>query len=71
MTQQTYAVSGMSCARAVAAVATAIAALPGVEDVNVRLAMGQVDVRGHEQPALADLRAAVAQAGYELMGAVR
>lgn len=71
MTQRTYAVSGMSCARAVTAVAAAIAALPGVEDVKVRLAMGQVEVRGPEQPTLADLRAAISRAGYELMGAVR
>ncbi|WP_368731356.1 heavy-metal-associated domain-containing protein [Cellulomonas carbonis] len=61
----------MSRARAITAVAAAIAALPGVEDVKVHLATGEVDVHGPEQPTLADLRAAVSRASYELMGVVR
>ncbi|MGH9137784.1 MAG: heavy-metal-associated domain-containing protein [Acidimicrobiales bacterium] len=67
MTSATYAVRGMTCSHCVNAVSTEIAKLPGINDVGVELDSGTVTVNS-EQPLDPDaVRAAVDQAGYELV----
>ncbi len=64
MAERIYVVPDMSCAHCTAAVAGALAAVPGVRTVDVDLATKRVAVRGD---GLSDgvLRAAIAGAGYE------
>jgi copper chaperone CopZ len=64
MTEITYSVPDMSCAHCKHAVETAIAALAGVESVDVDLETKVVTVRGDELDD-ARLRAAVDEAGNE------
>jgi copper chaperone len=64
----TYTVSGMSCGHCVAAVTAELQKLGGVTAVDVVLDGGVVTVRS-EQPLDDDaVRAAVDEAGYELIG---
>jgi copper chaperone CopZ len=66
-TTTTYDVKGMTCGHCVAAVSGEIAGLPGVQDVAVDLGTGTVTVTS-DQPLDADaVRAAVDEAGYELV----
>jgi copper chaperone len=67
-TSTTYRVSGMTCGHCVTAVRTEIAALPGVERVDVDLATGTVDVTSARELDPEEVRAAVDEAGYELVG---
>jgi len=64
-TTRTYTVTGMTCGHCVASVREEVSELPGVTDVEVELASGRLAVTAD---ALADdaVRAAVAEAGYEL-----
>lgn len=65
-TSSTYNVSGMTCQHCVASVREEVSELPGVEAVQVDLASGRLTVTGD---AAADaVRAAVADAGYEVVG---
>ncbi|MCZ7421279.1 MULTISPECIES: copper ion binding protein [unclassified Micromonospora] len=69
MVSTTYQVQGMTCGHCVNAVSTEIGAIEGVSDVQVDLATGQVTVTS-DQPLSGDaVRAAVDEAGYELVGA--
>ncbi|MGC5032874.1 heavy-metal-associated domain-containing protein [Micromonospora sp. DT229] len=69
MVTTTYQVQGMTCGHCVSAVSAEVTALPGVTEVAVDLAAGQVKVTS-EQPLDDDaVRAAVDEAGYELVGA--
>jgi copper ion binding protein len=62
----TYAVSGMTCEHCVRSVTEEVSEVPGVTAVDVDLAAGQVTVAG---AADADaVRAAVAEAGYQVVG---
>ena len=63
MTTRTYVVTGMTCAHCVRAVGEEVGLVPGVTDVAVDLASGQLAVSGTD---VADdaVRAAVAEAGY-------
>ncbi len=63
-TEQTYNVSGMTCAHCVAAVSSSVGQLPGVEGVEVELASGRVVVHGHADDEA--VRQAVQAAGYSL-----
>ncbi|MCZ7426034.1 heavy-metal-associated domain-containing protein [Micromonospora sp. WMMA1949] len=64
-----YQVSGMTCGHCVNSVSTELSALPGVTDVQVDLASGRVTVTS-QNPLDADaVRAAVDEAGYDLVGA--
>jgi copper ion binding protein len=64
-----YQVQGMTCGHCVNSVSTEVGALPGVTDVQVDLATGQVTVTS-ESPLETDaVRAAVDEAGYDLVGA--
>ncbi|MFG2053858.1 heavy-metal-associated domain-containing protein [Micromonospora sp. NPDC048930] len=69
MVTTTYQVQGMTCGHCVNSVSTEVGALPGVTDVQVDLASGQVTVTS-ESPLETDaVRAAVDEAGYDLVGA--
>ena len=67
--ESTYQVSGMTCGHCVNSVSTELSALPGVTDVQVDLASGRVTITS-QNPLDADaVRAAVDEAGYDLVGA--
>ena len=68
MQTTTYTVSGMTCGHCVNSVSTEVGQLPGVTDVQVDLATGQVTVRSEAVLADDAVRAAVEEAGYELQG---
>lgn len=69
MTTATYQVQGMTCAHCVNSVSTEIGALEGVRDVRVDLASGRVTVTSEARLDPAAVRAAVDEAGYDLVGA--
>ena len=62
----TYAVSGMSCQHCVDAVTAEVGRIAGVEQVTVDLAAGAVTVASTAPIDVADVRAAVDEAGYDL-----
>ena len=57
-----FGVDGMTCQHCVRAVTDAVAALPGVQAVQVDLDAGQVHVEGQPDPAA--VRQAIAAEGY-------
>jgi copper chaperone len=59
-----YAVAGMTCEHCVRSVTEEVSAVAGVQDVEVELASGRLVVRGDVSADA--VRAAVADAGYEL-----
>jgi copper ion binding protein len=63
-----YIVAGMTCGHCVAAVTEEVSKLAGVSDVAVDLDSGRVSVTSAEPLAVADVRTAVDEAGYELTG---
>jgi copper chaperone CopZ len=66
-TTATYTVTGMTCGHCVLSVTEEVTEVPGVADVAVDLASGQLTVTSAE-PIDADLiRTAVAEAGYEVV----
>lgn len=72
MTTTTYTVSGMTCGHCVNAVTEELSALPGVQTVNVDLVSGgdsPVTVTSDAALDEAQVRDAVAEAGYTLAGA--
>ena len=60
----TYTVVGMSCNSCVGKVTNAVLDVDGVDDVDVDVSSGTLDVRGHVDDVA--IRAAVAQAGYKI-----
>jgi copper chaperone len=66
MTTSTYRVTGMSCGHCVGAVESELGRLPGVAGVAVDLSAGEVTVTSQDHLDLDTIRAAVAEAGYEL-----
>ena len=64
----TYTVTGMTCGHCVASVTEEVSALGGVTGVQVDLATGRVTVASAAPLADADVRAAVDEAGYQLVG---
>jgi copper chaperone len=64
-----YTVTGMTCGHCVNAVSTEIGKLPGVRGVDVDLTSGRVRVTSDEPLDAASVRAAVDEAGYELVEA--
>ena len=67
-TSTTITVDGMTCGHCVSAVQSEVGKLEGVTDVSVDLASGAVTVLA-DAPADTDaLRAAVEEAGYEVVG---
>ena len=65
-TTSTYRVEGMTCGHCVSAVTQEISALPGVYDVDVDLATGQVTVSSDREMPHEEISAAVDEAGYRL-----
>ena len=65
----TYTVSGMTCAHCVSSVSEEVTQIPGVTDVQVDLASGAVTITSEAPVDEAAVRAAVDEAGYELVGA--
>jgi copper chaperone len=61
-------VKGMTCGHCVSSVSAEIAKLAGVTDVAVDLDTGEVTVTSSGDLAPAVVRAAVDEAGYELVG---
>ena len=71
MSTTTYEVAGMTCGHCVTSVATEVGKLAGVQNVDVVLVQGaasRVTVSSDAQLSLADVRTAVDEAGYELVG---
>jgi copper chaperone len=66
-TTTTYDVRGMTCGHCASAVSTEIGKLAGVRDVTVDLESGAVRVLSDSVLAEPDVRAAVDEAGYELV----
>ncbi|MFI7210830.1 heavy-metal-associated domain-containing protein [Micromonospora maritima] len=67
--ETTYQVRGMTCGHCVTAVSTELSALPGVTDVQVDLATGRVAVTSRSPLDADAVRAAVDEAGYDLVEA--
>jgi copper ion binding protein len=68
MTTTTYTVQGMTCGHCVSAVSAEVGALAGVNNVEVDLATGLVRVTSEKPLDTSAVRAAVDEAGYELVG---
>jgi copper chaperone len=67
-----YSVTGMTCGHCVSSVIDEISLVPGVSAVTVDLVVGAastVHVVSAAAPAIADIRSAIDEAGYELAGA--
>jgi len=62
----TVTVVGMTCGHCTSAVSSELAAIAGVQDVDVTLVSGAVTVASERQLSRAELAAAVAEAGYGL-----
>ena len=62
-----YTVQGMTCSHCVASVTEEVSDVAGVVDVDVELESGRLVVRGADVSDEA-VRAAVAEAGYEVVG---
>jgi copper ion binding protein len=67
VTTVTYQVRGMTCGHCVQLVSTGVGALPGVQKVEVDLATGAVTVTSDADLDRESVRAAVDEAGYELI----
>jgi copper chaperone len=65
--QRSYTVSGMTCSHCVLSVREEVSEVAGVRDVDVDLASGRLTVTGDSIDDGA-VRAAVAEAGYEVTG---
>ena len=63
----TYTVSGMTCDHCVRAVSQEVAAIAGVESVDIELESGQLTVRSEEPVSDEAVAAAVDEAGYSLV----
>lgn len=68
MTTTTYKVSGMSCGHCEGAVSAELSALPGVTKVTAQASSGLVTVESSAPLTDDAVRAAVDEAGYELVG---
>lgn len=70
-TTTAYAVEGMTCGHCVSAVTEELTAVAGVDDVTVELVVGgrsTVTVRSTAPLDVVDVRAALDEAGYTLVG---
>ncbi len=65
-TTRIYRVTGMTCGHCVSAVTQEIGALPGVLDVHVEVATGDVTVTSTRPLGCEEISAAVDEAGYDL-----
>lgn len=67
MATTTYTVKGMTCGHCVQAVTDEITKVDGVTQVDVDLDSGRVTVQSESAPDTEAVRAAVDEAGYELV----
>ncbi len=67
MTTATFDVTGMTCGHCVRAVTEEVSAVPGVTAVDVDLDAGRVRVTGDGSVDDRAVRAAVDEAGYEVV----
>jgi copper chaperone len=67
MTTTTYTVKGMTCGHCVSSVTEEVTEIPGVTGVGVDLATGLVSVDSDGPVDGAAIRAAVEEAGYEVV----
>jgi len=70
MTTQVFKVSGMTCGHCVSSVTEELTAIPGVTNVAVELVPGEVSavtVESADALGMDAVRAAVDEAGYELV----
>lgn len=68
MSQTVYNVSGMTCGHCESAVTKEVTAIPGVTAVTAVAATGLLTVASEQPLDDAAVRAAVDEAGYELVG---
>ncbi|GAB3479048.1 heavy-metal-associated domain-containing protein [Amycolatopsis cihanbeyliensis] len=66
MAETTYTVTGMTCQHCVKSVTEEVGGVQGVTAVSVDLPTGAVTVTSEGDPDLAEVRAAVEEAGYQL-----
>ncbi|MGH3519122.1 MAG: heavy-metal-associated domain-containing protein [Haloechinothrix sp.] len=66
MTETTYIVTGMTCDHCARSVSEEVSGINGVTDVSVDLPTGAVTVSSSDDLDVADVQAAVEEAGYEL-----
>ncbi len=69
MSTSTFTVSGMTCGHCVRSVTEEVSDIPGVLDVQVDLPTGRLTVTSSESLAESAVRAAVEEAGYQLVAA--
>lgn len=69
MSTSTYTVVGMTCGHCVSSVTEEVGQVPGVTAVNVDLASGGLTVTGDNDVDDAAVRAAVEEAGYQVVDA--
>ncbi len=67
LSQSTYTVQGMTCGHCVSSVTEEVSEIDGVQGVDVDLASGLVTVTSDRDIAEEDVRAAVVEAGYQLV----
>ena len=68
MAESTFTVTGMTCGHCVASVTEEVTKIEGVTGVDVDLPTGAVKVTSASPVAEADVRTAVEEAGYALVG---
>ena len=68
MTTATYEIKGMTCGHCVQAVTAALGTVVGVTDVAVDLDTAKASVTSDQPLDEATVRAAVEEAGYEVVG---
>lgn len=68
MSETVYSVSGMSCGHCESAVSKEVTAIPGVTSVTAVAKTGLVTVASEQPLDEETIRAAVDEAGYELVG---
>jgi len=68
MSETVYSVSGMSCGHCESAVTKEITAIPGVTSVTVVAQTGRLTIASERPIDDETVRAAVDEAGYELVG---
>ena len=64
----TYTVKGMTCEHCVQSVTEEVSEVPGVSGVDVDLPSGRVTVSSDQEIDDAAVRAAVTDAGYQVVG---
>ncbi|ONI81020.1 cation-transporting ATPase [Actinosynnema sp. ALI-1.44] len=67
MSQSTYTVQGMTCGHCVSSVTEEVGQIAGVSSVEVDLPTGKVTVTSEKDLDVDDVRAAVTEAGYQLV----